>query len=106
MKSELLTRIKEAETAANSRVQAAESEAKQIVAEARRQADAILADARQQADFAHQSRLDAARAAAEKASATEVAKGKKSAEALRKKYESGVTGATDRVLKLLEAKLG
>ena len=106
MKSELLLRIKDAETAANSRVAAAEAEAKGIVADARRQAEAILADARQQADFAYQSRIDAARAASEKTSAAEVSKGKKAAEALRKRYESGVAGSTDRILKVLEEKLG
>ena len=105
MKSELLTRIKDAETDANARVQAAEAEAKQLVAEARRQADAILADARAQADFAYQSRIDAARGSADKAAAAEVAKGQKAAQAIRSKFASGLPAATERVLALLEAKL-
>lgn len=105
MQSELLLRIKDAETAAKTRVAQAEAEAKAIVADARRQADAILAEGRAQADFAYSSRVDNARKDADvKAKATQ-AKGQKDAAALRKRYETGAAGATERALKILEAKL-
>lgn len=105
MKSELLLRIKEAETEANRKVAAAEEQAKAIVADARRQAEAILADARQQADFAYQSRVEAARKAAEAEAQKTVANGQKLAADLRKRFESGAAAAAPRVVKLFEGSL-
>lgn len=105
MKSELLLRIKEAETEANRKVASAEEQAKAVVADARRQAEALLADARQQADFAYQSRIDASRKDADAEGKKTVAKGTKKAADLRKSFESGAAAAAPRVVKLFEGRL-
>ena len=105
MKGELLLRIKDAETEANRKVAAAEEQAKAIVADARRQAEALLADARQQADFAYQSRVEAARKAADAEAHKTVANGQKLAADLRKRFEAGAAAAAPRVVKLFEGSL-
>ncbi|MEK6975730.1 MAG: hypothetical protein AABY18_05250 [Candidatus Thermoplasmatota archaeon] len=105
MKGELLLRIKEAESEANRKVATAEDQAKAIVADARRQAEALMADARQQADFAHQSRIDQARAAGEADGKKTLANGQKLAADLRKRFDSGSAAAAPRVLKLFEGRL-
>ena len=105
MKSELLLRIKDAETSAKARVEAAEAEAKTILAEARRQADAILAEGRTQSDFAHQSRIEAARKEADAAGKKAATKGQKDAEAVRARFLAGVTGVPTRAIKVIESHL-
>jgi vacuolar-type H+-ATPase subunit H len=106
VKSDLLVRIKDAEAEAASRQSQAEGEAQAIVADARRQAEAILAEARTQADFAHQSRLEAARKAADEDAKKVVAAGNGQAAALRKRFESVAADAAPRVVKLFEERLG
>lgn len=106
LKSDLLMRIKDAETAAATRTQAAEAEAKQLLADARRQAEAILADARQQADFAYSAKVEQARKQAETEAARTVQKGGGQAEAARKAFQSGLPQATQRALKVIEGRLG
>ena len=103
MKGELLLRIKDAEAEANHKVAAAEEQAKAIVADARRQAEALVADAKQQADFAFQSRVEAARKAADTDAQKTVANGQKLAADLRKRFESGAAAAAPRVVKLFES---
>ncbi len=106
MKSDLLVRIKDAEAEASSRHANAEAESAAIVADARRQAEAILAEARTQADYAHQSRLETARKAADEDAKKVVASGQKEAAALRKRFESAAADAAPRVVKLFEERLG
>ncbi|HUR61451.1 MAG TPA: HrpE/YscL family type III secretion apparatus protein [Candidatus Thermoplasmatota archaeon] len=105
MKSDLLMRIKDAETAANQRTAAAEAEAKQVLAEARRQAEAILADARQQADFAYAAKVEQARKQAESEASRTVQKGGAQGESARKAFQSGLPQATQRALKVIEGRL-
>jgi vacuolar-type H+-ATPase subunit H len=105
LKSDLLLRIKDAETAAGQRVAQAEAEAKQVVAESRRQAEALLAEGRAQADFAYTARIEQARKAAETEGQKAVAKGKAQAQSARKGFESGLSGATGRALKVIEGRL-
>jgi len=106
MKSDLLMRIKDAETAASQRQAQAEAEAKQILAEARRQAESLLADARQQADFAYSAKLEQARKQAEAEAKKTVAGGAQQAEAARKSFQSGLPQAVQRGVKLIEGRLG
>jgi V/A-type H+-transporting ATPase subunit G/H len=105
LKSELLLRIKDAETGAKSRIAQAEAEAKTILADARRQAEALLAEGRAQADFAHSSRLEAARKDADAAGKKLAVKGQKDAETVRARFLAGSAGVAERALKVIESKL-
>lgn len=105
MKSDLLLKIKSAESEADGRVAAAEVEAKAIVADARRQAEAILAEGRAQTDFAHQSRIETARKAAETEATKTVAAGQKKAAETKKRVEAGLPAAIERSVKLFEERL-
>lgn len=105
VKSDILLRIQEAEAESHRKQADAEAQAKQIEADARRQADAIVAEGKQQADFAYQSRIDAAKENAEADAKSVAASGDKKAAELRKRFESGVTGAGTRAVKILEGRL-
>ncbi len=83
----------------------AESQAKAILAEARRQAETVLIEGKAQADAAYHDRIAEVRAEAEEEAKKALSSGKRQATNLRKKFESGVEGVTDRVLKLFEESL-
>lgn len=105
MKTELLGRVKDAETAAAQRVSAAEDEARKLVAAARRKAEQVIVDGRAAAETARQQALDAARDDVAEEGKKLLAGGKRQATNLRKKFETGVDGVTDRVVKILEESL-
>ncbi len=95
-------RIKDAEAAANARVAEAEAQAQSSVQDARRQAEKNLADGKAAADRKYQEILDAARAEADEEAKKTLSKGKRNATNMRKQFETGVVGVTDRVLSLFE----
>ncbi len=105
VKSELLHRIKDAETAADERVAQAEAEAKQIRADARREAESIQAQGRDTAESTAQDLLATARSEAEATAETTVEAGLKKAKRLRASFEESAGDATGRVLKLFEERL-
>lgn len=105
MKSDLLLRIKDAETAADQKVEAAQAEAQQIITDARREAERILADGRAEADAAYADKLDEARAVADADAKKAISNGKRQATNARKKFDDGIDGVTDRVLTLFEESL-
>ena len=105
MKSELLLRIKDAETAATEKVDAAEAQAHKILTQARREAERVLTEGRAQADAAYADRMAEVRAAAEEEGKKILSNGKRTATNLRKKFDAGIDGVTDRVLKLFEESL-
>jgi vacuolar-type H+-ATPase subunit H len=106
LKSDLLLRIKDAETSAAQRIAQAEGEAKLVLAEARRQAESLLADARQQADFAYSGKVEQARKQAEGEALKTIAKGGQKAQGARSAFQSALPEATKRALKVIEARLG
>lgn len=105
MKSDLLLRIRDAESAASEQVAKAEEEAAKLVADARRQAEKTVAEGRAKADQAYQDRIAEARAAFAEAEKKAIASGKRQATTLRKKFDGGIDGAVDRVLELFEESL-
>lgn len=105
MKTELLGRVKDAETAATGRIAAAEDEARKIVADARRKAEQIVIDGRAAAEAARQGTLDAARETVGEETKKLLASGKRQVTNLRKKFEAGVDGVTDRVVAIIEESL-
>lgn len=105
MKTELLRQVKDAETAAAERIAAAEDEARKIAADARREAEQIVIDGRAAADAARQAALDAARDDVAEESKKLISNGKRSATNLRKKFEGGVDGVTDRAVAIIEESL-
>lgn len=105
MKTELLRQVKDAESAATERIAAAEAEARKVVADARREAEQIIVDGRAAADAARQSALEQAREDVGDEVKKVLANGKRSATNLRKKFDSGVDGVTDRVVTIIEESL-
>lgn len=105
MKTELLGRVQDAEAAAAARIEAAEADARKVVADARRKAEQIVIEGRAKADEARQSQLEAARATVGEETKKILAGGKRQATNLHKKFEGGVDGVTDRVVKILEESL-
>ncbi len=105
MKGELLLKIKTAEEAAGARVAQAQEEAKAIVAEARRKAETAHADGVAAADAAAAELVASARSAAQADAKKVLTKAGHSAEALEQRFNEGIDGVVDRVLKVFEGSL-
>lgn len=100
-----MLRIKDAETAAGEKVAAAEAEAQSLLSDARREAERIVADGKVQSDEQYDNQVEQIRAAAKDEAKKTMASGKRQATNLRKRFEEGVDGVTDRVLNLFEESL-
>ncbi len=105
MKSTLLLKIRDAETAVADRVATARDEAANIVSAARKEAEALLSDGRDQADHGYAAALDAARAEGDEAAKKVLANGKRQATNLQKRFDEGADAAVERIVAAFEESL-